>query len=1345
MRFSALLFFLLTLSLLLISPALADSPPKHEFRSAWITTAWSLDWPTGSTPAARQQSLLDILDVLESHHINAIVFQASARGDAYYQSERLPWAYNLTGTPGADPGWDPLQFVIDQARQRGMEVHAWFNVFAVAYGSGNDSPASADIPNIRFTQPDWMEADGWMNPGIPDARQWQVDNVLELVSNYDIDAIHFDRIRYIPGGYVRDFDLMMEHNPDGIIGLNNWRRHNVSEFVRLVHEGIQQINPDVKIGAAPTGHYDAGSTNGWPAQFGFSDVFQDSRYWTEQGWADYLAPQVYWDIGTVEPPRFEYIVQDWVTNRRNNRHLYIGHGAYKPEILAELTDQIDIVRDAGAEGQVFFRFQNIAGYDFTTAYPHRALVPPMPWRDMQAPAAVRNLTAVQNGDQVQITWDPPLPVGVDGPVDRFVVYRVEETGVTDPAVVLEEPSNIAALTGETAYMDEGEGTWFVTALSRNNVEGPAAGVQIGGEPDPDAGWERSVASGTLPSWFETDTERGMAYVDDGYLLVASAASFSADVHVRLLNADTGADAGSMDLSGLTGSGVFQVSDVLVSDDQRIFLTNYGRTASHGFRVTMFEDVWDGNPQEVLLDTETLAGESWQLARSATIAGSYSEGTATILAISDAGNLMARYTQTAPGQPFGPVPEIFELDHPVGNTPVASAVRPGRVPFYQTGGGQPVRKYDAFGRLIGAIPTDVAGSGSVRVHALGTSANGDDYLAVFDFSTASSRLVRVPGGDPEAAEVAGTTPSLGDAPNDNGTGSLHFEWREDGFDAFVMATNNGIGRTRIHHEVDFLDQAARLIAGKAGWRMLSVPVGGFSVGDLAIQNQLQGIPGLAALYDDQVPGGAPQDIESVAPNIYTGYEEGWQPAVSLDDPLHPGRGFLWFFYDNDEAVSRKLPFHLSAAGTAVVSDVAVPLHTKNNGFQLLGNPFHSGLNLSGLPGWTGADGLASWIVQVWQNDDSGGDFDEGHSGRWMLLGPGGTDGEVLASWQGFMVHNSTSDELVIPASARTDGGVFYKPHGDMQHKMAHGDHRSQSGISTGRVAGRLSNAKSSSGHRSTGQSSIGHYSSGSELVRQYQLLLTLEGVDEETGLALRDQASLLFDQRATDGWDPLDALQLSPLAEKWAVLAFQGEHNGKEVLKIQDSRPIDPESRFSVPVVLETYNTAGEFVIRWDGVDRFPEEWELILADSETGDRIHLRQAESIRFYHRGENRKQKAMSATPLVAERGISTRFTLIVDPEPAGLDVGPDTPDVLELAQNYPNPFNPATVISYALPEQAQVRLAVYDMLGRTVAVLVDVQQAPGRYDVTWDASNHSSGVYVYRLDAGGLSITRKMTLVK
>jgi len=376
--------FMPFLLVVMASSVTAEPPPspKKEFRSIWVTTAWGLDWPKTTSRSGQQSSLIGILDQMKRQNMNAIVFQVSARGDAFYPSERLPWAYNLTGTPGNDPGWDPLAFLIEEARKRGLEVHAWFNAFAVAYDSHNDAPASADIPSVRFSNPEWMEQQGWMNPGVPEARDWQVANVMELVENYDIDAIHFDRIRYASGGYGRDNSLMAEHNPEGMATLADWRRWNVTEFIRLVHEGIQEVRPTVRMGVTPLGHYDAGSTDGWGAGYGFSSVFQDSRYWAERGYIDYIAPQIYWDIGTTTPPRFAYIVNDWVEKRRNDRFIYVGIGAYQPYVSSELDAQIDSTRSLGADGQLYFRNDNVANRNFSGRYDLPAIVPPMPWRSL---------------------------------------------------------------------------------------------------------------------------------------------------------------------------------------------------------------------------------------------------------------------------------------------------------------------------------------------------------------------------------------------------------------------------------------------------------------------------------------------------------------------------------------------------------------------------------------------------------------------------------------------------------------------------------------------------------------------------------------------------------------------------------------------------------------------------------------------------------------------------------------------------------------------------------------------------------------------------------------------------
>ena len=459
----------------------AEPPPspKKEFRSIWVTTAWGLDWPKTTSRSGQQSSLIGILDQMKRQNMNAIVFQVSARGDAFYPSERLPWAYNLTGTPGNDPGWDPLAFLIEEARKRGLEVHAWFNAFAVAYDSHNDAPASADIPSVRFSNPEWMEQQGWMNPGIPEARDWQVANVMELVENYDIDAIHFDRIRYASGGYGRDNSLMAEHNPEGMATLADWRRWNVTEFIRLVHEGIQEVRPTVRMGVTPLGHYDAGSTDGWGAGYGFSSVFQDSRYWAERGYIDYVAPQIYWDIGTTTPPRFAYIVNDWVEKRRNDRFIYVGIGAYQPYVSSELDAQIDSTRSLGADGQLYFRNDNVANRNFSGRYDLPAIVPPMPWRSLSEPNPVRNLLADVTGSQVTLEWDEPTPGrGETDPLFRYLVYRAKASEAISDQLIIDNPAHIVALTGERIFVDEPETgetgedyVYYVAALSRNNVEG----------------------------------------------------------------------------------------------------------------------------------------------------------------------------------------------------------------------------------------------------------------------------------------------------------------------------------------------------------------------------------------------------------------------------------------------------------------------------------------------------------------------------------------------------------------------------------------------------------------------------------------------------------------------------------------------------------------------------------------------------------------------------------------------------------------------------------------------------------------------------------------------------------
>jgi len=537
--------------------------------------------------------------------------------------------------------------------------------------------------------------------------------------------------------------------------------------------------------------------------------------------------------------------------------------------------------------------------------------------------------------------------------------------------------------------------------------------------------------------------------------------------------------------------------------------------------------------------------------------------------------------------------------------------------------------------------------------------------------------------------------------------IYLQWQSD--DVSGGGSRDEFGLTNV--SVEIIDAVE--IAGNAGWRMLSIPVSGATVADLAAQNQVQGIAGIADFYGED----APEGIESDDPNIFTSYETGWNAPDNVTDVLENGKGLLWYFYNNDQGVSTPLPFTLTATGESPDSDVTTSLHTSTEtvddgeggtvsvAFNLLGNPFAADLDITNISAWVDGGSLNSSIVQVWKNDEAGWQEGFGHQGEWVLVGGGNNDNKV-AAWQGFMVENSDATSIEFPASARTDGATFLK-----EQKLV-----------------------------------------------QKRLVFTLEGENTEAGLRTRDAANLVFDERAEEGWDLLDATQLTPLAGNYATLSFVGDVNGQQVLKVQESRPAALEGRFEIPMAFNAYNMNGDFTIRWDGLPDLPSEWQLTLKDLHTGQSVNLREAADYTFgYENTENVQPKKSTGsddglyqiTPLVLSDEDSedddARFIFTVDSEPLSSEIPGDVPIELELAQNYPNPFNPSTVIRYTVPEQAHIRLTIYDMLGREISVLVNEQQGPGSYDVTWDGTDFTSGMYLYRLEAGSKSMTRRMTLIK
>lgn len=461
--------------------------PKQEFRAVWLTTVFGADWPGGAAnPSDQRRLLAGIYDTLASNHFNAVIMQVRARGDLLYPSGYEPWAACLTGTLGKDPGYDPLQFAVDEAHRHGLEFHAWWNVCKVA--DANDLAVTTPLHVVR-RHPEWIRTwknltnDGrvasteyWLDMGLPEARAYLVDVVLEMVRRYDIDAVHFDYLRY-PGFEFDDSATFARYG--GGAELAEWRRDNLTKFVRAVHDSVVRIKPWVKVGSAPIGIYrNLPGASGWQ---GYELLSQDARRWMREGIIDYVAPQIYW--GLENNPRFGILAADWIKNAYG-RHTYLGIGAYRPEVISEIGRIIDTSRSLGGLGQSYFRYQNVCRDSVIAGeYTFYSLMPPMPWKDGVPPQPPLALSGrVENGTSVRLTWQPPERAGDGEIASRFVLYRLGGTKRSrDDASAIRwvSPRTETSFLDDLSRPDAVRYTYCVTSLDRlGNESGPSNTVAV---------------------------------------------------------------------------------------------------------------------------------------------------------------------------------------------------------------------------------------------------------------------------------------------------------------------------------------------------------------------------------------------------------------------------------------------------------------------------------------------------------------------------------------------------------------------------------------------------------------------------------------------------------------------------------------------------------------------------------------------------------------------------------------------------------------------------------------------------------------------------------------------------
>lgn len=334
-------------------PLPSQPEQQHQpVRGVWLATVSRLDWPPVSSVnlsnaenrvKQQQNALTQKLDKLKSLGINTVFFQVKPDGTALWSSRILPWSDMLTGKIGEDPGYDPLQFMLDEAHKRGMKVHAWFNPYRV---SVNTKPSTVTELNRTLTlhpasvfvlHRDWIRtaSDRFvLDPGIPEARDWITSIVAEVVARYPVDGVQFDDYFYAetPGSTLNDSQTYKRYG-QGFASKADWRRHSTQTLIEQVSHTIKQLNPNVEFGVSPAGvwrnlsHDPAGSdTRGAAA---YDEAYADTRRWVQQGLLDYIAPQLYWPFSR-QAARYDVLAKWWAeVVKPTNTRLYIGIALYK--------------------------------------------------------------------------------------------------------------------------------------------------------------------------------------------------------------------------------------------------------------------------------------------------------------------------------------------------------------------------------------------------------------------------------------------------------------------------------------------------------------------------------------------------------------------------------------------------------------------------------------------------------------------------------------------------------------------------------------------------------------------------------------------------------------------------------------------------------------------------------------------------------------------------------------------------------------------------------------------------------------------------------------------------------
>lgn len=345
---------------------------NKNLKGVWVATVTNLDFPKSYNLEEQKLEIINIMENVSKWGLNAVFFQVRPAADAFYNSNFEPWSIYLTGVQNQNPGFDPLAFAIEEAHKRGIELHAWINPYRASMNLDMDKLSDKSVVKKN---PDWVfEFDGkfYLNPGNKEVVRYVSNAIEEIVANYDVDGVHLDDYFYpYPSATKKlgdNFDEIEYDKYGKNLSKDDWRRENVNNMIANLSVSVHKIKPSLSFGISPFGIWrnidtdvNGSKTKGLQS---YDALYADSIKWMKNAYIDYIAPQIYWNIG-YEKADYEELAKWWnEKSLETNTPLYIGHGIYKHR--GEWKDENETAKqlylNKGLEavnGSIFFRYETL--------------------------------------------------------------------------------------------------------------------------------------------------------------------------------------------------------------------------------------------------------------------------------------------------------------------------------------------------------------------------------------------------------------------------------------------------------------------------------------------------------------------------------------------------------------------------------------------------------------------------------------------------------------------------------------------------------------------------------------------------------------------------------------------------------------------------------------------------------------------------------------------------------------------------------------------------------------------------------------------------------------------------